>query len=84
MQKVSVDTRRTDLLHQWLEICSVFFLQLNNLEKAVAASHTFLKKNPKDPSLTKNMKYYKTLLDVDEHLVDHEEQPYEVGSSTLM
>ncbi|XP_037544675.1 endoplasmic reticulum protein SC65 [Nematolebias whitei] len=51
--------------------------QLNNLEKAVAASHTFLKKNPKDPSLTKNMNYYKTLMEVDEHLVDHEEQPYE-------
>ncbi|XP_017284962.1 endoplasmic reticulum protein SC65 [Kryptolebias marmoratus] len=53
------------------------YYQLNNLEKAVEASHTFLKKNPKDPSLTKNMNYYKTLFDVDEHLIDHEEQPYE-------
>ncbi|XP_013878381.1 endoplasmic reticulum protein SC65 [Austrofundulus limnaeus] len=53
------------------------YYQLNNLEKAVAASHTFLKKNPKDPSLTKNMNYYKTLMDVDEYLIDHEEQPYE-------
>ncbi|KAI3359640.1 hypothetical protein L3Q82_014022 [Scortum barcoo] len=50
---------------------------LNNLEKAVAAAHTFLKKNPTDPYLTKNMKYYKTLFDVEEYLVDHEEQPYE-------
>lgn len=52
--------------------------QLNNLEKAVAAAHTFLKKNPTDPYLTKNMNYYKTLFDVEEYLVDQEEQPYEV------
>lgn len=58
-------------------------LQLNNLEKAVAAAHTFLKKNPTDPYLTKNMNYYKTLFDVEEYLVDHEEQPYEVCSSEL-
>lgn len=52
--------------------------QLNNLEKAVAATHTFLKKNPDDVLLTKNMNYYKTLFDVEEYLIDHEEQPYEV------
>lgn len=44
----------------------------------MAAAHTFLQKNPTDPSLTKNMKYYKTLFDVEEYLVDHEERPYEV------
>ncbi|KAK2833159.1 hypothetical protein Q5P01_017048 [Channa striata] len=53
------------------------YFQLNNLEKAVAAAHTFLKKNPNDPYLTKNMNYYKTLFDVEEFLIDHEEQPYE-------
>ncbi|KAM9843730.1 endoplasmic reticulum protein SC65 [Aulostomus maculatus] len=53
------------------------YYQLNNVEKAVAAAHTFLKKNPKDPYLSKNMNYYKTLFDVEEYLVDHEEQPYE-------
>ncbi|XP_020782262.2 endoplasmic reticulum protein SC65 [Boleophthalmus pectinirostris] len=53
------------------------YYQLNNLEKAVAAAHTFLKKNPNDKSLTKNMNYYKTLFDVEEYLIDHEEQPYE-------
>lgn len=58
-------------------------LQLNNLEKAVAAAHTFLKKNPNDKSLSKNMNYYKTLFDVEEYLIDHEEQPYEVGTFTL-
>ncbi|KAK9535353.1 hypothetical protein VZT92_007737 [Zoarces viviparus] len=51
--------------------------QLNNKEKAVSAAHTFLKKNPTDSYLTKNMKYYKTLFDVEEYLIDHEEQPYE-------
>lgn len=29
------------------------------------------------------MNYYKTLFDVEEYLVDHEEQPYEVCTSTL-
>ncbi|XP_049418186.1 endoplasmic reticulum protein SC65 [Epinephelus fuscoguttatus] len=53
------------------------YYQLNNLERSVSAAHTFLKKNPTDPYLTKNMKYYKTLFDVEEYLIDHEEQPYE-------
>ncbi|KAM9394237.1 endoplasmic reticulum protein SC65 [Pholidichthys leucotaenia] len=53
------------------------YYQLNNLEKAVSATHTFLKKNADDPQLSKNMDYYKTLFDVDEYLIDHEEQPYE-------
>lgn len=57
--------------------------QLNNVEKAIAAAHTFLKKNPTDPYLTKNMNYYKTLFDVEEHLIDHEEQPYEVCGTPL-
>lgn len=58
--------------------CDCIVPQLNNLEKAVAAAHTFLEKNPTDPYLTKNMNYYKTLFDVEEYLIDHEEQPYEV------
>ncbi|XP_056143309.1 endoplasmic reticulum protein SC65 [Lampris incognitus] len=53
------------------------YYQLNHLEKAVSAAHTFLQKNPDEPYLTKNMDYYKTLFDVDEYLIDHEEQPYE-------
>ncbi|XP_018619826.1 endoplasmic reticulum protein SC65 isoform X1 [Scleropages formosus] len=51
--------------------------QLNNLEKAVSAAHTFLQKNPDEPFITKNMNYYKTLFDVEEYLINHEEQPYE-------
>ncbi|XP_077591410.1 endoplasmic reticulum protein SC65 [Stigmatopora nigra] len=53
------------------------YYQLNNLENAVSAAHTYLKKNPEDISVTKNMKYYKTLVDVEPYLIDHEEQPYE-------
>lgn len=48
----------------------------------MAATHTFLKKNPDDYKLVKNMNYYKTLLDVEEYLIDHEEQPYEVREPT--
>lgn len=48
----------------------------------MAAAHTFLKKNPDDYKLTKNMNYYKSLLDVEEYLIDHEEQPYEVRVPT--
>lgn len=53
------------------------YYQLNNVEKAIAAAHTFLKKNPNDPYLSKNMNYYKTVFDVEEYLIDHEELPYE-------
>ncbi|XP_037111415.1 endoplasmic reticulum protein SC65 [Syngnathus acus] len=53
------------------------YFQLNDLAKAVSAAHTYLKKTPKDPQLTKNMNYYKTLVDVNSYLIDHEEQPYE-------
>lgn len=56
---------------------------MNNLEKAVSAAHTFLKKNPTDPYLIKNMNFYKTLFDVEEHIIDQEEQPYEVCRITL-
>ncbi|XP_036400449.1 endoplasmic reticulum protein SC65-like [Megalops cyprinoides] len=53
------------------------YYQLNNLEKSVAAAHTFLQKNPDDPFMTKIMDYYKTLFYLDEYLINHEEQPYE-------
>ncbi|KAJ8414347.1 hypothetical protein AAFF_G00052170 [Aldrovandia affinis] len=51
--------------------------QLNNLEKAVSAAHTFLQRNPDDPLVTKSMDHYGTLFDLDEYLIDHEEQPYQ-------
>ncbi|XP_071027868.1 endoplasmic reticulum protein SC65-like isoform X1 [Oncorhynchus clarkii lewisi] len=53
------------------------YYQLNNIERAVSAAHTFLQKNPEDPFISKNMNYYKTLFELDEYLIDHEERPYE-------
>ncbi|XP_054657568.1 endoplasmic reticulum protein SC65 [Grus americana] len=49
----------------------------NKIEKAVSAAHTFLQKNPKHEMTLKYLNYYKTMLDVDEYLVDLEAQPYE-------
>uniref|UniRef100_A0A8D0H9M7 Endoplasmic reticulum protein SC65 n=1 Tax=Sphenodon punctatus TaxID=8508 RepID=A0A8D0H9M7_SPHPU len=50
----------------------------NKIEKAVSAAHTFLQKNPKHEMTLKYLNYYKTMLDVDEYLVDLEAQPYEM------
>ncbi|XP_032093568.1 endoplasmic reticulum protein SC65 [Thamnophis elegans] len=49
----------------------------NKVEKAVSAAHTFLQKNPKHEMTQKYLNYYKTMVDVDEYLVDLEAQPYE-------
>ncbi|NXA55713.1 SC65 protein, partial [Nothocercus julius] len=49
----------------------------NKLEKAVAAAHTFLQKNPAHEMTLRYLHYYRTMVDVDEHLVDLEAQPYE-------
>ncbi|XP_019405941.1 PREDICTED: synaptonemal complex protein SC65 isoform X2 [Crocodylus porosus] len=49
----------------------------NKIEKAVSAAHTFLQKNPKHEMTLKYLNYYKTMVDVDEYLVDLEAQPYE-------
>uniref|UniRef100_A0A8C0H990 Prolyl 3-hydroxylase family member 4 (inactive) n=1 Tax=Chelonoidis abingdonii TaxID=106734 RepID=A0A8C0H990_CHEAB len=52
----------------------------NKVEKAVSAAHTFLQKNPKHEMTLKYLNYYRTMLDVDEYLVDLEAQPYEVST----
>ncbi|NXT20461.1 SC65 protein, partial [Syrrhaptes paradoxus] len=49
----------------------------DKLEKAVSAAHTFLQKNPKHEMTLRYLNYYRTMLDVDEYLVDLEAQPYE-------
>uniref|UniRef100_A0A8B9PQQ8 Endoplasmic reticulum protein SC65 n=1 Tax=Apteryx owenii TaxID=8824 RepID=A0A8B9PQQ8_APTOW len=49
----------------------------NKIEKAVSAAHTFLQKNPNHEMTLKYLNYYRTMLDVDEYLVDLEAQPYE-------
>ncbi|XP_042332598.1 endoplasmic reticulum protein SC65 [Sceloporus undulatus] len=53
--------------------------QTNKIEKAVSAAHTFLQKNPKHEMTQKYLNYYKTMVDVDEYLIDLEAQPYEVN-----
>ncbi|XP_066483672.1 endoplasmic reticulum protein SC65 [Tiliqua scincoides] len=49
----------------------------NKIERAVSAAHTFLQKNPKHEMTQRYLNYYKTMVDVDEYLVDLEAQPYE-------
>uniref|UniRef100_A0A4W3JPU6 Endoplasmic reticulum protein SC65 n=1 Tax=Callorhinchus milii TaxID=7868 RepID=A0A4W3JPU6_CALMI len=51
--------------------------QTNNLEKAIAAAHTYLQKNPKDVAMQKKMSYYKTIPDIENYLIDMESQPHE-------
>ncbi|XP_036421653.1 endoplasmic reticulum protein SC65-like [Colossoma macropomum] len=53
------------------------YYQVNNLEKAASAAHTYLQRNPGDPQLSKNLNYYKSLFDIEEFLIDQEEKPYE-------
>ncbi|NWH58624.1 SC65 protein, partial [Geococcyx californianus] len=51
--------------------------QSNKIEKAVSAAHTFLQKNPKHEMTLRYLNYYRTMVDVDEYLVDLEAPPYE-------
>lgn len=53
------------------------YYQMNELEKAVSSAHTYLQRNPGDPLLSRTLNYYKSLFDVEEYLIDHEEKPYE-------
>ncbi|XP_053084513.1 endoplasmic reticulum protein SC65 isoform X3 [Pangasianodon hypophthalmus] len=60
------------------------YYQMNNLEKAVSAAHTYLQRNPGDPLISKNMNFYKSLFDIEEYLVDQEEKKHELGACTLL
>ncbi|XP_053554834.1 endoplasmic reticulum protein SC65 [Bombina bombina] len=53
------------------------YFKVNDLEKAVSAAHTYLQKNPTHEMTVRYMNYYKTLMEVDEFLIDLESQPYE-------
>ncbi|XP_066530388.1 endoplasmic reticulum protein SC65 [Hoplias malabaricus] len=53
------------------------YYQMNNLEKAVSAAHTYLQRNPGDSQLSKNLNYYKSLFDIEEFLIDQEEKPHQ-------
>lgn len=71
---------RPPWLQCWLRSLHQLLLppQSNKIEKAVSAAHTFLQKNPKHEMTLRYLNYYRTMLDVDEYLVDLEAQPYEV------
>ncbi|KAI2644549.1 Endoplasmic reticulum protein SC65 [Labeo rohita] len=53
------------------------YYQMNELERAVSAAHTYLQRNPEDSLLSRSLSYYKSLFDTEEYLTDHEEKPYE-------
>ncbi|XP_048062106.1 endoplasmic reticulum protein SC65 isoform X2 [Megalobrama amblycephala] len=53
------------------------YYQMNELERAVSAAHTYLQRNPGDLLLSRSLNYYKSLFDMEEYIIDHEEQPYE-------
>lgn len=53
------------------------YYQMNNLEKAISAAHTYLQRNPGDPLISKNMNFYKSLFDIEEYLMDQEEKKHE-------
>uniref|UniRef100_A0A8C5QGJ3 Prolyl 3-hydroxylase family member 4 (inactive) n=1 Tax=Leptobrachium leishanense TaxID=445787 RepID=A0A8C5QGJ3_9ANUR len=62
--------------HPYLYLHYAYF-KINELEKAVSAAHTYLQKNPDHEMTRRYMEYYKTLMDVDEFLIDLEALPYE-------
>uniref|UniRef100_A0A8C5TKJ4 Cartilage associated protein n=1 Tax=Malurus cyaneus samueli TaxID=2593467 RepID=A0A8C5TKJ4_9PASS len=53
------------------------YFKANNLPKAIAAAHTFLLKHPDDDMMQRNMAYYKSIPDAEEHIKDLETKPYE-------
>ncbi|KAF7690817.1 endoplasmic reticulum protein SC65 [Silurus meridionalis] len=53
------------------------YYQMNNLEKAVSAAHTYLQRNPRDPLISKNINFYKSLFDIEEYLLDQEEKKHQ-------
>ncbi|XP_053875490.1 cartilage-associated protein isoform X3 [Malaclemys terrapin pileata] len=56
---------------------SVSYLEADNFPKAIAAAHTFLLKHPNDEMMQRNMAYYKSMPDAEEHIKDLETKPYE-------
>ncbi|CAM4517057.1 cartilage-associated protein [Caretta caretta] len=53
------------------------YYKANNFPKAIAAAHTFLLKHPNDEMMQRNMAYYKSMPDAEEHIKDLETKPYE-------
>nr|XP_006003630.1 PREDICTED: cartilage-associated protein isoform X1 [Latimeria chalumnae] len=53
------------------------YFKANLLAKAVSAAHTFLLKHPDDAMMQRNMAYYKSLPNAEEHAIDLETKSYE-------
>ncbi|KAM5135344.1 cartilage-associated protein [Mantella aurantiaca] len=53
------------------------YFKTNNLPKAVAAAHTFLLLHPDDDMMKRNMAYYKSMPDSENHIKDLETRNYE-------
>ncbi|KAK1344041.1 hypothetical protein QTO34_014600 [Cnephaeus nilssonii] len=60
-----------------LEIWQFIFFELNQLEKAVEAGHTFFMANPEHMEMQQNIENYRTMAGVEEsQLVDREARPH--------
>ncbi|KAM9296614.1 LOW QUALITY PROTEIN: cartilage-associated protein-like [Gastrophryne carolinensis] len=53
------------------------YFKTNNLPKAIAAAHTFLLMHPDDEMMKRNMAYYKSMPDSENHITDLETKTYE-------
>ncbi|CAI9599126.1 unnamed protein product [Staurois parvus] len=53
------------------------YFKTNNLPKAVAAAHTYLLLHPDDEMMKRNMAYYKSMPDSENHIQDLETKNYE-------
>ncbi|XP_068120098.1 cartilage-associated protein [Hyperolius riggenbachi] len=53
------------------------YFRTNNLPKAIAAAHTYLLMHPDDEMMKRNMAYYKSMPDTENHIKDLETKAYE-------
>ncbi|XP_069469234.1 cartilage-associated protein [Ambystoma mexicanum] len=53
------------------------YFKANNFPKAIAAAHTFMLKHPEDEMMKRNMAYYKSMPDAEDHIKDLETKSYE-------
>ncbi|XP_034984813.1 cartilage-associated protein isoform X1 [Zootoca vivipara] len=53
------------------------YFKANNFPKAIAAAHTFILKHPEDEMMKRNMAYYKSMPDAEDHIKDLEIKSYE-------
>uniref|UniRef100_S4RTL4 Cartilage associated protein n=1 Tax=Petromyzon marinus TaxID=7757 RepID=S4RTL4_PETMA len=61
--------------YQFLQLC---YFKVNNVPKAIAATYTYLRKNPDDEMMQKNMAFYRTLPNIeDEYFRDLEALAYD-------